>query len=74
MKRKLTVTVDDEVISRGKDYASKHRTSLSSVIERALRSITRKDAPSFTARWAGSFSPPAASGDRRMRNLQKRYS
>ncbi len=55
MKKKLTITVDAEVVPAAKRYARSHGVSLSSVIERALRAVTEGDGPSFASRWRGKL-------------------
>ena len=73
MKSKLTVTVDRSMIEFGKQYASRRGTSLSQVIEDALRRIARFEQPSFSRKWRGRFSKSARRGDERMRHLENRY-
>ena len=41
MKNRLNITVDDALVEQAKRYAAKHKTSLSSLIERYLKSLTR---------------------------------
>ena len=43
MDTKLTIKLDDEVISRAKKYAKKRRTSLSKMIESYLDSVTKSN-------------------------------
>ena len=47
MKRKLTITVDTELISMAKRYARTRGVSLSSLVEQSLREMTRGETPSF---------------------------
>ena len=72
MKRKLTITVDEDLVPRAKRYARSRGVSLSSVIENALRDITAEESPSFTERWRGRFEP-AARDDARFRALAEKY-
>jgi len=55
MKKKLTITVDAELIPRAKRYARSRRVSLSSLIEQSLRELAGEDTPSFASRWRGRF-------------------
>ncbi|MCF6239892.1 MAG: DUF6364 family protein [Bacteroidales bacterium] len=42
MDTKLTLRLDERVIQRAKDYAKKHKISLSKMIENYLNSLTRE--------------------------------
>ena len=57
MKKKLTITVDGELVSRAKRYARSRGVSLSSLIDVSLREIVAEDTPSFASRWRGRFEP-----------------
>ena len=57
MKRKLTITVDEELIPVAKRYARSRGVSLSSLIEDSLREATADRSQSFPARWRGKFRP-----------------
>jgi hypothetical protein len=72
MKAKLTISVDEHLIPRAKRYAQRHGTSLSSLIERALRDASASDAPAFSARWRGPFKPARRTG-KRYQLLAKKY-
>jgi post-segregation antitoxin (ccd killing protein) len=72
MKKKLTVTVDAELLPRAKRYARSRGVSLSSLIEEALREMAREEAPSFSDRWRGRFVP-AGKDDDRFRALAEKY-
>lgn len=72
MKTKLTITVDDDVVPRAKRYARSQGTSLSRLIERALREVTTPAAHTFATRWRGRFRP-ARRKDERYRRLAKKY-
>lgn len=54
MKTKLTITVSKDLVPRAKRFARKRGTSLSAVIEEALRAATSKDVD-FVERWRGRF-------------------
>ncbi len=72
MKAKLTISVDEHVVPQAKRYAQRHGTSLSGLIERALRDASASDAPTFSTRWRGRFKP-ARRTDKRYRLLAKKY-
>ena len=72
MKRKLTITVDAEVLPMAKRYARSQGVSLSSLVEQSLREVAGETAPSFSARWRGRLT---ASGrdDPRYDALARKY-
>lgn len=72
MKKKLTVTIDEELIPRAKRHARRQGVSLSSIIEASLRRITEGTPRGFAERWQGSFAP-AARDDERYRALSAKY-
>ncbi len=72
MKAKLTVTVDEELIPRAKEYARSQGVSLSQLIESSLREVSTRESRSFSQRWRGEFAP-AERDDDRYRALAKRY-
>ncbi len=72
MKRKLTITVDEELIPVAKRYARSRGVSLSSLIEDSLRETTVERSQSFAARWRGKFRP-ADRDDPRYDALAKKY-
>ena len=43
---KLTLSVDDEVIAGAKEWAGRHGTSISKIVERHLQSLTAGETPS----------------------------
>ena len=57
MKKKLTVTVDAELIPRAKQYARSCGVSLSSIVEASLRAVAGERIPSFSSKWRGQFEP-----------------
>lgn len=72
MKTKLTVTVDEELIPRAKAFARAQGTSLSQLIENALREATDSSERPFSERWRGQFV--ATPGDEpRRRALAEKY-
>jgi post-segregation antitoxin (ccd killing protein) len=72
MKKKLTVTIDQDLIPVAKDRARMEGLSLSELIETALRRLTARDRTSFSARWRGRFEP-ADREDDRYRALAEKY-
>jgi hypothetical protein len=72
MKKKLTITVDAELLPRAKRYARSRGVSLSSVIESSLRALTEDLEPSFVERWRGRFKP-SVRDDERFRALAEKY-
>ena len=72
MKKKLTITVDAELIPKAKRYARSRRVSLSSLIEQSLRDMAGEDSPSFSSRWRGRFQA-AQRDDLRYDKLARKY-
>ena len=72
MKRKLTITVDEDLIPVAKLHARSRGMSLSSLIETSLREATTQRSESFAARWRGKFRP-AERNDPRYDALAKKY-
>ena len=72
MKKKLTVTVDAEVLPRAKSYARSRGVSLSSIIEQALREVVGTTTQPFSDRWRGQFGA-ANRDDLRYEALSKKY-
>ena len=72
MKKKLTITVDDELVPRAKRYARSRGVSLSSLIEASLRELAAEDTPSFASRWKGRFEA-AGRDDDRYRALARKH-
>lgn len=72
MKKKLTITVDEELIPRAKRHARRQGVSLSSIIEASLRRITEGTPEGFSERWRGRFEP-ACRDDERYRALSEKY-
>ena len=72
MKKKLTITVDAELIPRAKRYARSRRVSLSSLIEQSLRDMAGVDTPTFSSRWRGRFQA-ASRDDLRYDKLARKY-
>ncbi len=72
MKKKLTITVDSELLARAEETARSRGVSLSSLLEASLRKTTAEDTPSFASRWTGRFEP-AARNDARYRVLARKH-
>ena len=72
MKKKLTITVDAELLPIAKRYARSRGVSLSSLIEQSLREAAGSHAASFTARWRGRFRA-AERDDPRYDALAEKY-
>jgi hypothetical protein len=72
VKTKLTVTINNEVLPRAKNYARRRGVSLSSVIEESLRRLSEPEAQSFSERWRGKFRP-ANRDDERYKRLAEKY-
>ena len=72
MKKKLTITLDADVIPIAKRYARSRGVSLSSLIEQSLKELTAESEPSFSSRWRGKFQP-ARKDDARYEALAKKY-
>ena len=57
MKKKLTVTVDADVLPLAKRYAKNKGVSLSSLVEQALREMTNEQELTFVDKWRGRMKP-----------------
>jgi hypothetical protein len=55
MKAKLTVTIEEELIIRAKQYAQEKGISISELVETSLRFVTHRPEGSFSQRWRGKF-------------------
>ena len=72
MRKKLTITVDEDLIPAAKRYARSRGLPLSSVIEQSLRQVTHQQAPAFSSKWRGKFRP-AERDDPRFQALAAKY-
>ena len=72
MKKKLTITVDAEVLPAAKRYARSRSVSLSSLIEQSLRELTGGNMRSFASRWRGQLQA-ADRKDARYDALARKY-
>ena len=73
MKKKLTLTVDADLLPLAKRYARSNGMSLSSVVERSLRAVVQEARPSFSSRWRGRFRPAGRDDDPRYKELAEKY-
>ena len=71
MKAKLTVSIDRDLIPAAKRYARSRGTSLSQVIEDALRDLSDADVETFSERWTGSLAPSKKNDARYERRARK---
>ena len=55
MKRRLTVTIDADVLAAAKEYARSRGVPLSSLVEQILSEAVREAEPSFAEKWRGRF-------------------
>ncbi len=72
MKKKLTLTIDADLLPRAKRHARVLGVSLSSLVEEALQEMASEEVPSFVERWRGRFEV-ASHGDERFRILAEKY-
>lgn len=72
MKRKLTITVDSELLPRAKRHARSRGVSLSSLVEASLRDVAAEETSSFSKRWRGRFEE-ARRDDARYEALARKY-
>ena len=72
MKKKLTVTVDAELLPAAKRYARSRGVSLSSIIERSLSELVGEQTLSFASRWRGQLQA-AHRDDPRFEALSRKY-
>jgi hypothetical protein len=72
VKAKLTVTIDERLLPKAKQYARSRGLSLSQLIENALREMGANAAGSFASRWRGKFSL-AGRDDEGYRALSKKH-
>lgn len=72
MKKKLTITIDEELIPKAKKFAYSRGESLSSVVENSLREAAVEYNPTFSSRWRGRFKS-AEGEDSRYETLARKY-
>ncbi len=64
MKKKLTLTIDEELIPSVKLVANARGISLSQWVEDLLRESAQNGERSFSSRWAGRFAAAERDDDR----------
>ena len=67
MKTKLTLSMDEDIIKKGKIYASRERISLSVLLEKFLRKELQKDGRSFVEKWDPVFSKIRGKTDKELK-------
>ena len=72
MKRKLTITVDGELLHEARRYAQARGVSLSSFVETSLKEAVRESDLSFASRWKGKFQE-SRRDDVRYQALARKY-
>ena len=72
MKKKLTITVDAELLPVAKRYARSRGVSLSSIIEQSLRELAGAQTLPFSSRWRGQLQA-AHRDDPRFDALSRKY-
>ncbi len=72
MKTKLTLTIENDLIPRAKDYAHRQGASLSALLEKAIRKMTQAEEFTFSKRWRGKFKAAGRSSPR-YKTLSERY-
>jgi len=55
MKKKLTLTVEEKLIRKGKVLTAKKGISLSKLLEDTILSLTENNSQSFSDRWSKLF-------------------
>jgi Family of unknown function (DUF6364) len=78
MPTKLTLSIDETVVEKAKQYASAKSKSLSKVIEQYLKFITESETPptevTDTVRGlADTLSPPVSDDDLKYQYLKQKY-
>jgi len=77
MKKRVTLTIDPDVLARARRLAHSRNTSVSGLIEGFVRRapMTRKSGGrSFSSKWAGKFKVRrSTTADARLEALKSRY-
>ena len=75
MKRKLTLSIDEELVKFGKEHATRQGTSLSKWFEDMLRQERGKasNPRSSVDEWYGAFSDVEDPDGERLRYLRERF-
>jgi hypothetical protein len=72
MKIKLTLTIDEDLISQAKRYAEARRDSLSGLVEKALQDLTQSQEIPFSKRSRRKFKASRRVSTR-YKALSRRY-
>ncbi|MBM4030373.1 MAG: hypothetical protein FJ291_01140 [Planctomycetes bacterium] len=72
-KTKVTLLVRKSTVKRGKDYAARHRTTLSRMFEDDVERRTREEKPDPIHELRGTLVYRDRAGDPRFEYLKKRY-
>ena len=72
MKTKLTLTIEEDLIPKAKRYAESQNDSLSGLVEKALRDLTRTKEIPFSKRWGGKVKAGRRASSRH-KTLARRY-
>jgi hypothetical protein len=73
MKTKLTLSLEHEIIKKGKTYASRQNLSLSNLLERLLRKELQKDEVSFVEKWDSVFSKIRGKTDEELKAIRYKH-
>lgn len=77
VKRRVTLTIDPQLVRHAKQIAHERKTSVSALIEELIRSASRpseREAPTFAQKWVGQFTVRRPSRlDPRLEALTARY-
>ena len=72
MRAKLTLTVDEELVPKGRAYARSRGASLSRLVEDLLRQNVTRQSGTFTSRWRGRLKSAERQGPR-YQELRERF-
>jgi hypothetical protein len=72
-KTKLTLLVRKSTVKRGKEYAARHRTTLSRMFEDDVERVTRAEKPDCVRELRGTLVLRDRAGDPRFEYLKKKY-
>ncbi|EKD27719.1 MAG: hypothetical protein ACD_79C00607G0006 [uncultured bacterium] len=73
MKRKLTLTIDDNLIEKSKTYAKKQQLSLSGLLENLLNHAVNKKEDLFVEKWDLIFSKIRHKTDNDLESMRYKY-
>ena len=72
-KTKLTLSVREATVRRGKEYAARHGTTLSGLFEAAVEKAVQTEEPLWASKWRGKLKKAHRPNDPRMRALERKY-